>query len=532
MQREAITPLSGSLGLLLVLVITLLGTRSYFPIDETRYLSVAWEMWLRNDFLVPHLNAEPYSHKPPVLFWMIHLGWWLFGVNEWSPRLVMPLFSVGSLLLTVRIGRRLWPEEPEKMALAAPALLASLVWIYFSTAVMFDMLVVFFTLMGANALLSVWQTGRFRGWLWFGAAIGMGILAKGPVILLHTLPPALLAPIWMGEQKRRSWGWWGAGVGVALVLGATIALAWALPAAAAGGSGYANAILWGQTVDRVADALDHQRPFWWYLVGLPLVLLPLILWPGFVRGLAAARHDLQDLGVRVCLTWSLSVLLILSLISAKQVHYLLPVVPPLILLAIHGLRSSTRPDRFLSLALLLVLVGVALVMVPLVARLITVPPNLWWATHLPAVPGWLLMMAGLMVALRRSAWSATERILGMAVGTALVAIAVQISLLSAARPAFDLRQVSLYLQNLEKRGVPLAHFSEYHGQYHFLGRLERPFTVLGGRANVAAWLEEHPAAAAIHYVKPWSPDLRQRHAYAQPYRGGALVVSLGSQVEP
>jgi 4-amino-4-deoxy-L-arabinose transferase-like glycosyltransferase len=309
-------------------------------------------------------------------------------------------------------------------------------------------------------------------------------------------------------------------------------LAWALPAATAGGQGYANAILWGQTVDRVADAFDHQRPLWWYLVGLPLVLMPLILWPGFVRGLTAARHHLRDPGVRLCLTWFLSVFVILSLISAKQVHYLLPAVPPVILLAIHGLDPTARSDRFLSLALLLVLVGGALVTLPLVARLITVPPNLWWATHLPAAPGWLLMMAGLVVALRRRTWSAPGRILGMALGTGLLAAAVQVSLLSAARPAFDLRDASLYLQSLEKRGVTLAHFSEYHGQFHFLGRLERPFTVLGGRANVASWLEEHPAAAAIHYVKPWSADLRQRHAYAQPYRGGALVVSLGGQVEP
>src|SRR5262247_2750100 len=57
--------------------------RGPIPIDETRYLSVAWEMWLRGDFALPMLNGVPYTHKPPVLFWLMHLGWSVFGVNAW-----------------------------------------------------------------------------------------------------------------------------------------------------------------------------------------------------------------------------------------------------------------------------------------------------------------------------------------------------------------------------------------------------------------------------------------------------------------
>ena len=55
-------------GLWLLLILTSLVTRGFLPVDETRYVSVAWEMWLRHDFLVPHLNGAVYSHKPPLLF--------------------------------------------------------------------------------------------------------------------------------------------------------------------------------------------------------------------------------------------------------------------------------------------------------------------------------------------------------------------------------------------------------------------------------------------------------------------------------
>ena len=84
-------------GLWLILLAATLTTRPLLPIDETRYLSVAWEMWLEGEILVPQLNGQAYSHKPPLLFWLINAGWAAFGVNEWWPRLVAPLFGLGSL---------------------------------------------------------------------------------------------------------------------------------------------------------------------------------------------------------------------------------------------------------------------------------------------------------------------------------------------------------------------------------------------------------------------------------------------------
>ena len=98
---------AGPILLLAVLSALALFARPLTPIDETRYVSVAWEMWQRNEYLVLFKNGEPYSHKPPLLFWLYNLGWAVTGVNEWWPRLVSPLFSLGSLLLMLSIGRRL-----------------------------------------------------------------------------------------------------------------------------------------------------------------------------------------------------------------------------------------------------------------------------------------------------------------------------------------------------------------------------------------------------------------------------------------
>jgi 4-amino-4-deoxy-L-arabinose transferase-like glycosyltransferase len=93
--------------------------RTPTPIDETRYLTVAWEMWLRQDFLVPYLNGATYSHKPPLLFWLINLSWGMFGVSEWAARIVGPLCALLNLYMTRMLAKQLWPDEP-KVALLAP----------------------------------------------------------------------------------------------------------------------------------------------------------------------------------------------------------------------------------------------------------------------------------------------------------------------------------------------------------------------------------------------------------------------------
>ena len=63
------------LPIAMALIAVAVLTRPAMPIDETRYLAVAWEMWQSGDYLVPHTNGLPYSHKQPLLFWLINFGW-------------------------------------------------------------------------------------------------------------------------------------------------------------------------------------------------------------------------------------------------------------------------------------------------------------------------------------------------------------------------------------------------------------------------------------------------------------------------
>ena len=206
--------------------VTLL-TRPLLPVDETRYVAVAWEMWVRDDFWVPYLNGATYSHKPPLLFWLIQLSWWLFGVNEWTPRLIAPAFSLAAVFLSAAVARLLWPERQQVSALTPFVLLGCFFWIIYSTLTMFDMMLAFFALLGIYSVLTAAYSGMNVGrWLLMGVAIGGGVLTKGPVILLHILPVALLAPWWLdNRQGAISWLNWYLGILCGVFVGAAIALA-------------------------------------------------------------------------------------------------------------------------------------------------------------------------------------------------------------------------------------------------------------------------------------------------------------------
>ncbi|NOX09680.1 MAG: glycosyltransferase family 39 protein [Gammaproteobacteria bacterium] len=499
-----------------LLVLTALLVRPLLPVDETRYLTVAWEMWSRGDFLVPYLNGEAYSHKPPLLFWLFQLGWTIFGVNEWWPRLVAPLLALGCLFLTMRIFSVLWPQYRPLSPLAAWFLLGTGLWTLFLTLTQFDLLIVFATLLAMRALLAMRE--HKRAWWLLGLALGLGLLSKGPVILLHTLPVALLAPLWLDESVDRAR--WYKGVGLAILMGAAMVLLWAIPAAEAGGEVYKKAIFWGQTADRMVNSFAHRQPWWWYLPMLPLILLPWSLWPRLWQLALRLRSRLwQDQGVRFLLYWLVPVFIAFSLISGKQVKYLLPLFPAIALLAVRVLAQDevTKRVRLWLPGIGLGLSGLLLLVLPFVVR-----PE--WADWLQQVsPLWgglLLALAALQMVLPAQNWQ--RSVLFTALSSILLAIVLHLSVINAGAMAYSLKKPAEIISLLQIQGHPVANSGKYHGQFHFLGRLQQPLAVIA-KGEGLSWIKANPSGYVVVYYRQWSDQLEAAR-YAQVYRSGALAI--------
>jgi len=517
-------------GLWLTLVASSLLTRPLMPLDETRYAGVAWEMWVRGDFLVPHLNGEPYSHKAPLLFWLVHAGWLAFGVNEWWPRLMPALFSLAAVLLTARLARLLWPDRPAVSRMAPALLFGAAIWMAFTPMLMFDMILVCWVLAALVGLLHAARSGRNAGWIIFSLATGLGILTKGPVMLLHVLVLALLMPFLLPAGHGILYrGWY---VRLAVATGAAVlpALLWAVPAALHGGSDYARAIFWGQTSRRMVDSFAHKAPWWWYLANLPLLLFPWFCWPRLWTAVRRLWGRERDHATVFCTAWFGAILLAFTLISGKRLHYLLPALPALALLAARALAASrprpvTRMDAW-PISLSLAALALVFALAPGLQ-----PRYHWpeWIAHLSLMPGAVLFLAAVAVVAWTRRLMPEARTLHLSAVMIIAFSLVQATVASAARPYYDLRPVSRYLQGQQERGVPLASIGKYHDQFQFFGRLQQPLAVLAEQ-DVSAWARDHPEGLAIAYYADDLPEAPAQPLIRSPYRGGWLAIWQGRDV--
>jgi len=258
------------------------------PLFSTRTLTVAWEMWHLGEWLVPHQNGMPYSHKAPLLYWMIHAGWAVGGVSDVWPRILEVLLSTANLALVALLAQRLFPQLLSLLGLARRD-----------------------------------PRGGFDPQWWLVVlGLWLGLLAKGPVALLHLAFPLLLGPWWNDAARAARARWYEQ---VAGAIGAALALfaLWVVPVAILGGEAYRQELLVTQTAGRVVDAFDHGRPAWWYLTVLPVLLFPWIAWPAAWRGLRDGAPAAEP-GLRLLVLWLLPTFVAFSLVSGKQAYYLLP----------------------------------------------------------------------------------------------------------------------------------------------------------------------------------------------------------------
>ncbi|MGB0682123.1 MAG: hypothetical protein ACPGOV_05425 [Magnetovibrionaceae bacterium] len=521
--------------------------RPPLPMDETRYLAVAWEMWREQGFIVPFLNGETYSHKPPLLFWLMNAGWSLVGID--SPLgipvagLVAPIFGLIALACSGLIARRLWPGQWEVAALAPVLLIGGLFWALFSTLTMFDMLLAAFAGLGMLGILRSWIKGGLGGFMLLGLAIGLGVLAKGPAILLSVMPVCLLAPLWgpalTGGVRPMTWRAWYLFSFCAVILGAIIALAWAGPAAYLGGEEYRNAIFWGQSAGRMVDSFAHARPWWWYAALMPALLLPWTLWLPFWRALGRGIWAAREGAVRFCLLWFLPAFLAFSAISGKQLHYLLPVFPAFALVLARGFAAEPRalPGseetglrlwRFeqVPVALLLLVAGLAVFLLPLVvdtwvADQVRLPP---WASWVDPRPGIAIFVAGFAFLLITPR-SLRVRIAMLGVVSAGLVLGLHIALRDVVAKYYDLAPAAAIVAEAQAEGRPVAQFGKYHGQFHFAGRLTEPVGVVEIDWRIKEWAEANPNGLFVTYWDTGEADPAQLDpVYSQPFRSDWIVM--------
>lgn len=531
-RTESLRALWPWLPLWLLVALIAIFSHGPMPLYSTRTLAVAWDMWNHGQWLVPHLNGQPYSEKAPLLFWLIHAGWFAFGVNDVWPRVLEVGFGATELVLATVLARRLFPRHPW-VARATPWMLLALGYAFlFDLQIMYDVLLAVWVL--AALLCLTPRPGREAPrWLLFGVCLGLGLLTKGPVMLLHVVFPFLLGPLWNDWAHANRARWYGRGV-LSVLLGLVILAAWAWPAVHVGGPEYRHRLLFTQTAARVVDGVqhamplqNHARPWWWYFSQLPIILFPFFFWPRAWVAVGALRRPMES-GLRFCLCWLLPILLVLSLISGKQAYYPLPEYAGVMLLlagaiAVLRERHPTLARQTWLGTWPLGVGGIAFAVLLFILPMLVANGYLhgiWTA----AAAGYsrfvsiVFLLLGVLLLLR-----GRGEMRRLATAGLLGALALNTLFTLAWWPRYDLHPTAQLLRQAQGGHRSVAYAGGYDGQFHFDGRLTQPIKEVYSPATIEAFARKHPDGLIITHPNKPMDEARRYAVLIQPFRSSWLV---------
>ncbi|MFA5940891.1 MAG: glycosyltransferase family 39 protein [Sinimarinibacterium sp.] len=339
-------------ALLLILLIRVLSLGAYPLTDttEARYGEMVRKMVELGDWVTPWFDyGVPFWGKPPLAFWLSAVSAKVLGVSEFSLRLPSFLLGVGMLALIGSLARR---QRSEEQAWIAMLVLASTVVFFVSAgAVLTDTTLAFTT---ALAMVAFWRGVASEGqaapvWRYvFFIALGLGLLAKGPVSLALVGAPILAWTLICGELWRavRTLPW---PTGIALT--ALIALPWYV-IAEQHTPGFLSYFLVGENFLRFVDSTwpgdlyggVHTRPkgyIWLLWMGAAFPWSVLLLWHvmrlSLRRGRGAVNSDPYSPDTRswriYVLCFTLSPCVFFTFAGSVLPTYVLPGMPALALYA-------------------------------------------------------------------------------------------------------------------------------------------------------------------------------------------------------
>ncbi len=331
-----------TLGLLWLLLLLLAALRPIAVPDEGRYGEIGRWMLVSGDWLTPRLNGIPFFHKPPYLYWLEAISVAVFGVNELALRLV-PALHAGLMLSALYLAAGRFCSELIARR-SAIMLGTSLSFLVGGQYINHDMLVACWISVAIWCFALAFMAGdkphatlARLGFL----ACALGMLSKGLIGIALPGMVIFFWLIWTRQFKKIVYLPWGSG----LALFGLVALPWFVRAQQTYPD-FFNYMFVGQQFNRYTAAVyNNPQPWWFYLLALALLLFP---WAFFALGQVrrvttmtrATALDLTQDGWRLCWVWVLAILVFFSIPNSKLIGYILPVVPPLALLAAVGWQRS------------------------------------------------------------------------------------------------------------------------------------------------------------------------------------------------
>lgn len=357
-------PLDLLLLALLAAALFLPGQSALPPLDrdESRYAVAVTQMLTTGDLIDIRYQETARWLQPAGIYWLQSLSVTLFGAmgEIWAHRVVSLLGAISAVLLTAWLGARLFGRDAGIMAGAM--LSACLVLGVEARMAKIDATMLAVVIVAQAALLWLYldRTARpalIAATLW--AALGVGLMLKGPVPTMVTVLTAIAITLWNRDAswlKRLRAAW-----GVPLML--AIVLPWLLAIVIRTEGAFLSEAIGHSMLGKVAEGQQgHGAPPGYHLLAFSLAFWPASLF--IVLALPWVWANRQDKVVRALVCWVVPTWVVFEIVVTKLPHYTLPTYPALAILAGAALSAGAvrLPEgrwRWLGIAIVGVWVTVA-----------------------------------------------------------------------------------------------------------------------------------------------------------------------------
>lgn len=312
--------------------------------DEVFYTLTAKEMVTHNTWMTPYLFDQPQFEKPVFLYWMIRIGFILFGMTNFAARFFPALFGIVGVI-GVYFLSLLGFKDQKKAFLSSAVLLSSGVYIGLSRTVFTDMIFTVWILLSLLAFYWAYthHKKKAQGIVLAFVFSALAVLTKGPIgffVLILTAGSFLVIKKDLKFLKSRY-------VVLGLVTFLFISVPWYWLMIAKYGNTFTNEFFYNDHIRRIIEA-EHLTNDTWYFYPLAslwgmfpwsLFLIGGVIY--FFRGLKAKINSFYVF--LAC--WFASVFVIFQPAHSKLVSYIFPFFPALAVIIADFIISAVYKEK-------------------------------------------------------------------------------------------------------------------------------------------------------------------------------------------
>ncbi len=342
-----------------ILYMVALGNHGLLDPDEGRYSEIPREMIESGDYITPRLNYVAYFEKPVLHYWLTVLSFKVMGQNEFAARFWPAVLALAGVFVTYWLANRM--NGPRAALLSAWILATSLVYFAIGQINITDMPLSFFiTLSMAGFWMGHRRDRKF--FLLFYIGMALATLTKG---LIGIVLPAGIAFWWI--VLTRKWSVIREALYLpGIVIFFLVATPWFVLVSLENPDFFDFFFIQEHFLRYTTKMHGRFEPWWWFI---PILIVGAIPWTGFLPGAISdalpssmARPTHQDRSNLFLLLWFAIIFIFFSLSSSKLIPYIIPVMPPLAIMA--GSFLDYHMDRGKSRALGMGLLLNSLILVP------------------------------------------------------------------------------------------------------------------------------------------------------------------------